>query len=63
MKRKRLPKSIRKFIREEKARIRQSALDFKKQKELINELYPVRKSISQKEDKKNKVNSKKNESF
>jgi len=34
-----LPKSVRKFIRKEKARIRREVLDFKKQKELINELY------------------------
>lgn len=36
---KRLPKSVRKFIRIEKARIRREFLDLKKQKELINELY------------------------
>jgi len=35
----RLPKSLRKFIRQEKARIRQEVLDFKKQKELIVSLY------------------------
>lgn len=33
------PKSIRKFIRLEKARIRREFLDFKKQMELIDELY------------------------
>jgi len=38
MKRK-LPKSLRKHIRQEKARIRREVLDIKKQKELINELY------------------------
>ena len=39
MKRKRLPKSIHKHIRKEKARIRREVLDFEKQKELIKELY------------------------
>ncbi len=38
MKRK-LPKSLRKYIRQEKARIRREVLDIKEQKELINELY------------------------
>ncbi len=36
---KRLPNSTRKFIRLEKARIRAQYLDFKKQEELIKELY------------------------
>ncbi len=36
---KKLPKSIRKFIREEKARIRREVLDLKEQEKLINELY------------------------
>jgi len=35
----RLPKSLRKFIRKEKARIRREVLDLKKQEELIDELY------------------------
>ena len=39
MSKKRLPKSIRKFLRREKARIRARVLDLKKQKELIDELY------------------------
>ena len=39
VKKKRLSKSIRKFIRQEKARIRREVLDIKEQKELINELY------------------------
>jgi hypothetical protein len=39
MKKKRLSKSIRKYIRKEKARIRQEVLDVKEQKKLINELY------------------------
>jgi len=36
---KKLPKSLRKFIRREKARIRREVLDIKKQEELIVELY------------------------
>lgn len=36
---KKLSKSIRKFIREEKARIRRNVLDLKEQEKLINELY------------------------
>ncbi|MBI4359434.1 MAG: hypothetical protein HY577_02550 [Candidatus Nealsonbacteria bacterium] len=39
MKKKRLSKSIRKFIRQQKARIRRGVLDLKKQEELIQELY------------------------
>ena len=39
MKAKRLPKSLRRYIRKEKARIRREVLDLKKQAELINELY------------------------
>ena len=35
----RLPKSIRKYIRKEKARIRREVLDMGKQEELINKLY------------------------
>ena len=34
-----MPKSIRKFIRTEKARIRRQFLDIKKQEELIKEVY------------------------
>lgn len=36
---KKLSKSIRKFIREEKARIRRKVLDLKEQEKLISELY------------------------
>lgn len=36
---KKMPKSIRKFIRREKARIRRQFLDVKKQEEQIAELY------------------------
>lgn len=39
MKRKRLPKSLRKYIRQKKARIRREILDIKEQKRLIRELY------------------------
>jgi len=35
---KKLSKSIRKFIRKEKARIRRKVLDFKEQEKLVNEL-------------------------
>ncbi len=38
-KKKRMPNSIRKFIRKEKARIRGSVLDIKEQEKLISELY------------------------
>lgn len=37
--RKKLPKSLRKYIRKEKARIRREVLDLKEQERLINELY------------------------
>ncbi len=47
----RLPKSIRKYIRIEKARIRREVLDFKKQEELINKLYDKFKKKN--EDKRN----------
>jgi len=36
---KKLPKSVRKFIRKQKAQIRRSVLDSVKQEELIKELY------------------------
>jgi len=39
MAKKRMPNSVRKFIRKEKARIRREVLDLKKQEELISELY------------------------
>ena len=34
-----MPKSLRKHIRKEKAKIRRRALDFKEEKELIDKLY------------------------
>jgi len=36
---KRMPKSLRKYIRQEKARIRREVLDVKEQERLIQELY------------------------
>jgi len=36
---KKLPRSIRKFIRKEKARIRREVLDLKEQEKLIKEIY------------------------
>lgn len=39
MVKRKLPKSIRKFIRKEKAKIRRQVLDFEEQKQLINDLY------------------------
>jgi len=36
---KRLPKSLRKFIRQEKARIRREVLDLEEQEKLIQQLY------------------------
>jgi hypothetical protein len=47
----RLPKSLRKHIRQEKARIRREVLDIKKQEELITELY--KKLIKKDENKRN----------
>lgn len=60
---KKLPKSLRKYIRQEKARIRRDVLDIKEQEKQIQELYPVRKPKLESEDKKNKVSSEKNKSF
>ncbi|MFQ6049443.1 MAG: hypothetical protein ACE5J0_00140 [Candidatus Paceibacterales bacterium] len=39
MRKKKLSKSLRKFIRREKARIRREVLDLKEQEKLIQELY------------------------
>jgi hypothetical protein len=47
----RLPKSLRKHIRREKARIRREVLDIKEQEKLIQELY--QKFLKQYEDKRN----------
>jgi hypothetical protein len=38
MEKMKLPKSLRKYIRQEKARIRREVLDLKEQEKLINEL-------------------------
>ena len=45
VKKKRMPKSLRKFIRKEKARIRREFLDIEEQEELIKQLY---KKVKQK---------------
>ena len=55
---KRLPKSVRKYIRKEKARIRREVLDLKKQEKLINELY--QKFLKQYEDKRDSQSGNKN---
>ena len=39
MRKKKLPKSLRKFIRKEKARIRREVLDLKEQEKQIKQLY------------------------
>ena len=39
MAKRRIPKSLRKFIRQEKARIRREVLDLNEQERLIKELY------------------------
>lgn len=51
MKKKKLPKSLRKFIRQEKARIRREILDIKEQEKLISELY--QKFLKKHENKRN----------
>lgn len=58
MKEKRLPKSIRKFIRFQKARIRREILDLKEQKKLISQLYE--KILKQYENRRNFPISNKN---
>ena len=50
MKKRKLPKSLRKYIRKEKARIRREVLDIKEQEELIGELY--QKFLKQYENKR-----------
>jgi hypothetical protein len=50
MERKRMPNSLRKHIRLEKARIRRQVLDLKEQKRLIDELY--KKLIIKKDENK-----------
>lgn len=50
MKKKKMPKSLRKYIRKEKSRIRREILDIKEQGKLINELY--QKFFKNKENKR-----------
>jgi hypothetical protein len=57
MERRKMPRSIRKFIRREKARIRREVLDIKKQGELIAELY--KKIVKEDENKRNLQSSNK----
>jgi len=45
-----MPKSVRKYIRKEKARIRREVLDAKGQKELIDELYKKQQKTQVKEN-------------
>ena len=45
-----MPNSLRKYIRQEKARIRRQVLDLKEQKRLIDELY--KKIIIKKDENK-----------
>lgn len=59
VKKKKFPKSIRRYLRKEKSRIRREFLDIKKQKELINELYLFKKPVAQDGSKKGKVEKKK----
>jgi len=47
-----LPKSTRKYIRKEKARIRREVLDLKEQERLINEIYQKFFKELTKEEKK-----------
>ncbi len=47
-KKKRMPKSARKFIRKEKARIRREVLDIKEQEKLISGLYEKTKNKNKK---------------
>lgn len=62
---KKLPKSVRKYIRREKARIRREVLDLNEQEKLINQLYerflnkPQKPQINNKTIKKNQEKSKK----
>ena len=56
-----MPKSLRKFIRKEKARIRREVLDIKEQEKLINQLYEkISKNIKNHDNQKNLQFSNKN---
>lgn len=59
---KRLPQSIRKFIRREKARIRREVLNIKKQEELISQLYQrfLKQSLNKLKKKEQKYESSRN---
>ena len=50
-----MPNSLRKYIRQEKARIRRQVLDLKEQKRLIDELY--KKIIIKKDENKRDLQS------
>jgi hypothetical protein len=63
MDKKRLPKSLRKFIRREKSRIRRGVLNLKEQGKRIQELYPVKKLIPQNKGKISKNTEKENKSL
>jgi hypothetical protein len=63
MDKKRLPKSLRKFIRWEKSRIRRGVLSLKEQGKRIQELYPVKKLLPQNKGKISKDTEKENKSF
>lgn len=51
VRKKRLPKSVRKYIRKEKARIRREVLNLEEQERLISELY--KKFLKKNENKRN----------
>ena len=59
MRKKRIPKSLRKHIRLEKARIRRENLSLKKQKELVDQLYQKISNLKT-NFKKNKDENKRN---
>lgn len=57
MKRKRLPKSLRKYIRREKARIRREIFDLKEQEKQIKELYQKIQGVTQSPDVRHRENT------
>lgn len=67
MPRTRLSKSLRKYLRKEKARIRREILDPAEQEKSIRELYQklgfgnINKNTNNQDDKKNKANNNQNE--
>lgn len=58
---KRMPKSIRKFIREEKARIRREVLDVNEHAGLISEIYKKLADKSEEQKKESKKEKQKKE--